>query len=574
MWQKHVLKSPFPRKKKKKKEGKREKEQVGLLGSMSSFQQFVFSLRSLFCETNKYLCSVCFACAASNVMTRLPTRPQNTVCAENIGRRRQESKNTSVHNTPSPASLGLTSYASVENLMANLTMHAESVLMPPPPLAVTGSKPKVAIDQSKRHKAQNGCVADSAGFNSEVHGPDFPRAAGDLSTRSGLRNGLEPLGLARIQMPPPSAPPPPPPPRSSSLFTAALIETSFGVDSNEPRTHIYANFPKKAQEPNSKRLDPHSRSMGPAALRSQVTGIADLKSSQPNVFASTMSMYQTWRDDHAVFDSESKCYSMSDVHNILPGPENELSRKGTPHWAGSTQSCATTKDSDTDSCQYGYTVVLSRTPKDDEKEGKHMRRQFSTGNYITADHCYSSLSKYKTLERGLNRDCVSTSDLHRGPPPPYKPPPKYERQSQKLVVENGTSAASPKLSRTARHSRTSTSSVSSYESARSHFSPIFDSPPLVNGLHTPPLPGATERESDSQRPLAVTRQGPGGQSKVSLTESYQQAINGSCTTPVGRNLFATSLRRAYSSPSKYIHSMEKFCEWHVSLTCKVNKKRK
>ena len=77
------------------------------------------------------------------------------VCAENMGRPRQSSRNNSAQNTPKAASIGLTSYASVENLMANLTMHAESILMPPP----QQSGPKVngngyPTDDAKAKKPQ------------------------------------------------------------------------------------------------------------------------------------------------------------------------------------------------------------------------------------------------------------------------------------------------------------------------------------------------------------------------------------------------------------------------------------
>ena len=434
--------------------------------------------------------------------------------------------------------------------MANLTMHAESMLMPPPPPG-----PKVNGNgqhaKAKECKLRNGYIANPLGYDREVHNADITLPPDELA-RS--RQAPQPMGLARIQMPPPSVPPPPPPPRSSSLFTAALIETSFGIDNNEPRTRVYANLPPPKSQENTQQLDPffdpYAQSMA-APRRRQASG-SDLKDSKPNVYASTMSMYQTWREDDAVFDAESKCYSMSDVHNIAPCPENELARKSSrnPSW-GSVHSVHTNaKDSDTDGCQYGYTVVLSRTPKS-EKEDRR-KRQSSTGDYITNDHCYS-LSRPKGLNN-LDRDCVSTSDLHRGPPPPYRPPPRYERHSIHQSPSEGEEVHR-KLSQTSRYARTSTTSVSSYESARSHLSPNNVSPPAVNGYHTPSpnchntsMGGISQNGSEDRRPLS--REGPTVKSKVNLQESYQLAIDGSCTTPNGKRLFGSSLRRAYSSPSK------------------------
>ena len=439
--------------------------------------------------------------------------------------------------------------------MANLTMHAESMLMPPPPGSkVNGTSQHTDDAKAKVQKLRSGYISDPSCNDREVHNGDITLAPDELA------RSRHAVGLARVQMPPPSAPPPPPPPRSSSLFTAALIETSFGVDNNEPRTRVYANLPppKSQQEGTHQQLDPffdpYAQSMA-ATRRRQASG-SDLKDSKTNVYASTMSMYQTWREDDAVFDAESKCYSMSDVHNIAPCPENELARKSSrnPSW-GSVCSVANAKDSDTDSCQYGYTVVLSRTPKG-EREGRR-KRQASTGDYITNDHCYS-LSRTKGLNH-LDRDYVSTSDLHRGPPPPYKPPPKYERHPT-YQTPSESEEVYPKLAQSSRHARTSTTSVSSYESARSHLSPNNVSPPSVNGYHTPSpnshntsivgntQNGSAEREVDRHRPLS--REAPGTRSTVNMADSYQLAIDGSCTTPNGKRLFGNSLRRAYSSPSK------------------------
>ena len=478
------------------------------------------------------------------------------VCAENMGRPRQSSRNNSAQNTPKAASIGLTSYASVENLMANLTMHAESILMPPP----QQSGPKVngngyPTDDAKAKSlksSRSGYVADPTGYDKEVHNADITLPPEELQK---LRPGVQPAGLARIQMPPPSAPPPPPPPRSSSLFSAALIETSFGIDNNEPRTRVYANLPHARSQDPAQKLDPFFDPYGQsiAATRKHQASGSDLKDSISNVYASTMSMYQTWREDDAVFDAESKCYSMSDVHNIQPCPENELARKSTknPSW-GSVHSATNAKDSDTDSCQYGYTVVLSRTPKG---EGK---RHSTTGDYISTEHCYS-LSRHKGMDR-LDRDCVSTSDLHRGPPPPYRPPPKYERNPPVHLSPSENADDYPKLSQTSRYARTSTSSVSSYESARSHLSPNNVSPPTVNGYDTPSpsshntsVGGSSQPGSAGHRSLASARESTAVRSKVNLAESYQLAIDGSCTTPTGNRLFGNSLRRAYSSPSKFFH---------------------
>lgn len=442
-----------------------------------------------------------------------------------MGRPQPPSRSSSLTETPSPAArdaaaaaalpggvggVGLTSYASVENLMTNLTMHAESILMPPPPPPpASGPRQENGDSAAQRHVEL---------------------------------------------MPPPGAVPPPPPPRSSSLFTSALMETSFGVDSNEPRTRIYANLPNPTVKPTAEEsYEPHSTVRplshtlpAPRVHQQQLSGAADVKSSHKlNAFASTMSMYQTWREDEAVFDAESKCYSMSDVHNIAPCPENELSRRcvaqtpaAAPASWGSAHSVAT-KESDTDSCQYGYTVVVSRTPKDEDAPQR--KRSLPTDDYITADHCYSSLSKH--------RECVSTSDLHRGPPPPYKPPPKYERHAKKGETEYGRS-----LAQSSKYSRTSASSVSSYESARSHLSPV--SPPVVVGDLQPARDNPREASPAAARELRAAR-GDGAalrsqpQSRVSLTESYQLAIDGSCTTPTGKSLFASSIRRAFSSPSEF-----------------------
>ena len=173
-----------------------------------------------------------------------------------MGRPRQSSRNNLGQNTPKAASIGLTSYASVENLMANLTMHAESILMPPPPPGpkVNGNDHQTNDAKAKSLKlSRSGYVADPTGYDREVHNADITLPPEELQK---LRPGVQPAGLARIQMPPPSAPPPPPPPRSSSLFSAALIETSFGIDNNEPRTRVYANLPLARPQDPSQKLDP------------------------------------------------------------------------------------------------------------------------------------------------------------------------------------------------------------------------------------------------------------------------------------------------------------------------------
>ena len=78
---------------------------------------------------------------------------------------------------------------------------------------------------------------------------------------------------------------------------------------------------------------------------------------------------------------------------------------------------------------------------------------------------------------------------------------------------------------------------------------IATTPPSPSS-HSTSVGGSSQPGSAEHRSLASTRESAAVRSKVNLAESYQLAIDGSCTTPTGNRLFGNSLRRAYSSPSK------------------------
>ena len=184
---------------------------------------------------------------------------------------------------------------------------------------------------------------------------------------------------------------------SVASMPGAKFETSFGVDSAEPHTHVYPT-------------------------------VGQWDSASLNTYGRETQDPRSRSSSHLGPYSEQKSVSLMDVNNATPIPENTLAnhvfQDSLASVSGSTSSGTCRKES------YGYSVILSSVPD---------------------VRCYPT--KDGTLPGGQDRKLqpdlanpvyrYHQSDL----PPPYKPPPSYtswHKSSMSLV--SGERSVAPLMS--------------------------------------------------------------------------------------------------------------------------------
>ena len=184
-----------------------------------------------------------------------------------------------------------------------------------------------------------------------------------------------------------------------------------------------------------------------------------------------------------------------------------------------------------DKDRYGYTVVLSSAPRVEVK-GPGLAWQHTTTCSLEEqpDH-------YSSNNWGGSCGSLASAKSHTHIPPPYMPPPSYSSTWSLKSV--------PVQAPTFR-SRGKQFGCGSYQMESSKSPPgerWHSASPLCR--YSVPHP----RDGISPQPaLARMRSG------ASLTESYRMAIDGNVSnaacTPVGRSLYATTIKRCESSPGK------------------------
>ena len=328
---------------------------------------------------------------------------------------------------------------------------------------------------------------------------------------------------------------------SLSSLPGARLETSFGVNHEEPQTRILCNpivppVPTESTVPfyGSQEFQALSYISQPRVIatdQSIFVNPVSLVSSVDNIFERS-------RSEEPVTEPPSRFYSMSNVNEVGPVPENRLGQR---HDSASTMrsSCTLVGEApqlaiDSD---YGYTVVLASAPK--QQQGTPYSRLIQSqpcnvGGGSVADSGYG----------GPASDTISVGSSRPDTPPPYVGPPSYSSLYGSHKSLNGPA----------------NTSGASYVSARSQ--PALDtsassreSPAYMSACSNPGSAGNPRgsSRSDRVREQIVTGRPPLGYSslprartKASMAESFIQAVDQS--TPHG------IMKRHNSSPSK-THSL-------------------
>ena len=188
-------------------------------------------------------------------------------------------------------------------------------------------------------------------------------------------------------------------------------------------------------------------------------------------------------------------------HNADPQSNGSLTTNSRLSSASSVT--LNSQSSDTGNLKYGYTVVLSTTPK--------------------STH---SSSSGKSSRRVVEND-----------PPPYVPPPSYDafRSSNRSLNGSG---------------HHNSDSDSSYSSARSHRSSSSYSPHVFGPGYVP----RGGRENVAEQPVPSQSRVARRSAVVNLAESYRLAVGGTPPAQTGRANNRHVLQKAGSSPGKKCHN--------------------
>lgn len=413
-----------------------------------------------------------------------------TVCAESGKKPSPPSQGNSYNSPP----VGMSSFASVENLMMDMTLNAQRTDLQFTEMRVHNEPGNPGVGASNHLPHTN--------VKNVTQNPKLRRSE---TTASILETKKRPLLRS-----------------CTSVASVPRMETFFGVDNSEPCTQVY-HHQQQAE------MGDHGYYSSTELPQQPQT---EIKSTEQ--FTSVMSMESRYGLDEPFQNYEQKCFSTNDLTRVKPFPENKLAnRDRKASWVSvKSHGSLPAGGPGTDHDDYGYTIVLSSVPK---SNNELRRRAYSGGAYLDSDNA----SHPKTSHRSRTISVGSGTSLNSRKPPPYIPPPSYASVIRKQSV-NGDNYT--------RHGEDA--SISSYETACTHFS--GDASFLrSNQSLAHPAQCSVPGEHSRPRSLALSHKEV-HKSKSSLADSYKQAIEstGAASTPVGRSLFGM-LRRTASSPGKY-----------------------
>lgn len=418
-----------------------------------------------------------------------------TVCAEGVGRPRQ-APGSSLTNSTVPG--GITSFASVENLMMDLTMNGMNSDDEEEENPYRASYLNKAYHPARSCDPRVNGVFPGLKRSNTQRNLNWERDSKYASTRSLVHPATE-FERGNLERYPSTL---------SMPLQGDRLETYFGVDDSSPHTHL---IPGSGSFETSRGLTRHR----------SATGLLPNKA-----FSSTVSVETHYGADESFFQNEHKCLSTNDVYRLAPYPENGLSKHQCSSKSSYSSIPGAPRFREADNDTYGYTVVLSTTPKSNQTRERHLSESslqqhhnpYNYTSHIDSDHDY-----YK---RGLSR--------HQNPPP-YVPPPSYKSIYQETAVSIDSSHSSYETA----PSRPATPETHKYL-YRSQ-PPQYISQPNVYGS----LQELFKRGKHDSRFT----------SRSNMSGSYRKAVDRdhNYSTPLGRSLFRSrSLRRSQSSPSKNI----------------------
>ena len=449
-----------------------------------------------------------FPLSPHTYVTRMPLTlsSYHAVCAENVGRPRAVMTSSGL--TYGTTSRGyITSFASVENLLMDLTMNGvqeDETLLQGVNNLNSAFHPAMSHTDARTVGSSNGarsCDPRVNGAHPQLRRCNTSRdmrreqSQSVYSSKHSLGpNDTQYFSSSDMRRNPSS---------TSLALQADRLETSFGVDNGEPRTHVRGKVRSSADPGYSSLYDMQSRAQS-------ATGILYNRGR----YTSSVSIETHYGEEESYLQQEQKCLSTNDVSRMVPYPENGLARHrhhgGRSSQASMSESVEMQPD---DHNHYGYTVVLSTTPKSDNVRARH--RSASASTYPEErDHWH-------------HRERVhSDHDYHKpapkaAAPPPYIPPPSYQTYHKQAPSEH--------------------SSHSSYETAPSRpDTPGSLAPEDLYGDHR----GKNHWLTCSQPNLT-------GQIYRRLGPTGQFAHSQYTATPFGHSLgSANNLRRCASSASK------------------------
>ena len=421
--------------------------------------------------------------------TPLPCVTMPTVCADSIGKPKLSKSHVKTQSTTTPG--GITSFASVENLMMNLTMNGVPGEEDPNELPFVSDLNHAYHPARSCDPRVNGVGIRSSSTAHRNYGTHY---ASEQNLGRCDRHEHKPSLGCYASM-------------ASMPHHADRMETSFRVDGNEPRTHVYY------KQGTTNGMEPLYYSLRDVRAQPQNSGFAMMNSQR---FPSAVSIDSPYGKDEVFLSYEQKCLSTNDVSRMQPYPENGLLQHNRVNsWRSMQQGYPSTH---VDDCTYGYTVVVSTTPK------RERQRAHSGGNY---GRCSGRLDYIHTEHDYYRQSVADFRDLQ---PPPYIAPPSYTSLYPSSMSNSGDNASS-----------------SSYETAPSHHSAQQeDSSPAPLTSEELNLPNDNQQDRGKHHPTMYSRK--------NLAESYRRAVdsNSSCSTPLGRSLYS-NLQRSESSPSKLFH---------------------
>ena len=361
------------------------------------------------------------------------------VCAENIGRPQAPVVKTPAQPMYHPVMPGwITSFASVENLLMDLTMNGTMEEEPLEDVMVSnGGNLNMAF-----HPAMaQGTVAGARSCDPRVNGvnPRLRRCntSRDIHREKGLHASHVSTRTARSMRRHPST--------ISMPLHGDRLETSFGVDNEEPRTHIRTRSGHVGG--NTGEYSFYD------AQQCGLLNASKVLHDQRYRYPSSMSIETNYGEEES-FLPEQKCFSTNDVSQVQACPENELAR----HHTTFTTSYNNLSESVADWATYGYTVVLSTTPKSEHHRRRHQsagHMQCDDGHDSAVRHVNSNSHQCQPHSVHIDHDYYKQANVTQSEhtqqsrmwkssmaPPPYIPPPSYQQHSRRTPSELSSSHSS------------------------------------------------------------------------------------------------------------------------------------